>query len=1406
MPKEWGSMRTITWLHISDLHTNNPKHKWDYDKVTDRLVKRLKADCEKQGFSPDFIFFTGDIAYGNVGEQEGETLTSQYERAHGFLEAVRRAVREDFPKEDIFIVPGNHDIDVGKHHSGLESWLKGPLSLAEIHDKIKDADDIWPSFMEKLEAYTDFLRQYGYQHLVEGNGDGVRYPDRGIYTVLRERHGLKIAITGLNSAWSSSGKGESEAGQLRLGGETQIDFFYDLHRKANFTIALMHHPVNWFAADESDTLENVLANRFHFLLHGHKHANTVHSIGRYTRISAGACYERDKGETGYNFVRLNLDEATGEVWLRRYAPEMGGGWVEHVMPNNTTNVHGMRSLKESVTWMKDLPLAPLPEAPAEPASPPHTEAKPMMQTAGRRETTSSLPRTDFMDVAGLSEEPLELVAIPPAILAEYLCDLGSQLVIGNTYIPPEFERVGGEPNALSRIYVGPADCGKTRAALEWIQQKVDATPEAWTVLRAETGAIPRDKSKFVIDRDAYYRRPHRLPKKAILFLDDLPEYLGPNNRGNDASDAVRRLFEWFSTYPGFEERCLVGTIRSERMGDKPDWPEKLPELGHRLELLAVPSLSQTQRRALWEGMKRGSISQGGQIEAYDIEIDTDFIDALVDEAAPPEAIAYFVRSVAIKKEPSHLTRDDAPDFFRDVAMIWCKRTWPAISENYGMAARVFYTLARLLEAGTRRDSDFLTSLPPKWEYHAVLGSALLAYYGQNEEDYLPVLTQMLADGNAAGREGEWIRPQWDFLLQAPELESVELPFPPWAWFAECTTKLSPIARLYFAFHLASADISNPTQEGDAYWLLGWANGKQKRGDSIEEERSKEFKKAISSYNGFLERFEASKAPEIQELVARALLSKGGMLFDLKCPEEAIAVCDALLSHFWESEVSEIQEQVARALYNKGVVLGQLKRPEEAIGTYDSLLSRFGSSEESAIQEQVARALFNKGVVLGQLKRPEEAIATYDSLLSRFVSSEESEIQIRVARALFNKGVVLGQLKRPEEAIATYDSLLSRFVSSEESEIQEQVAKALYNKGFVLGELKRPEEAIATYDSLLSRFVSSEESAIQAAVAKALYNKGFVLGELKRPEEEIATYNSLLSRFVSSEESAIQEQVAKALNNKGFLLGELKRPEEAIGTYDSLLSRFVSSEESAIQAAVAKALYNKGFVLGQLKRPEEAIGTYDSLLSRFVSSEESAIQEQVARALFNKGVVLGELKRPEEEIATYDSLLSRFVSSEESEIQIRVAKALYNKGFVLGELKRPEEAVAVYDAMLSRFDSSEVPEIQKIVEDTLNNRSNALLKIWLDTGEDTYLKEMLASARRSVTLGGKHYNLSCALALSGEVEEAFDELAGCLEREEIAWSHVDGTEDGKGEPDPDWDGLRTHPRYLELKARYGAGKK
>ena len=101
----------LTWLHLSDIHFSGEKRKWDSKRVTESLIADIGLMERANGLLPDLLFFTGDAAYGNLGSKPGQSLCEQFEEARDFLERVRTASSVAIPKENTFLVPGNHDIN-----------------------------------------------------------------------------------------------------------------------------------------------------------------------------------------------------------------------------------------------------------------------------------------------------------------------------------------------------------------------------------------------------------------------------------------------------------------------------------------------------------------------------------------------------------------------------------------------------------------------------------------------------------------------------------------------------------------------------------------------------------------------------------------------------------------------------------------------------------------------------------------------------------------------------------------------------------------------------------------------------------------------------------------------------------------------------------------------------------------------------------------------------------------------------------------------------------------------------------------------------------------------------------------------------------------------------------------------
>ena len=94
--------RTLTWLHLSDFHARK-RDNWDAHQITETLVQELKTMQKAHGLRPDFIFFTGDLAYGAVS---GENMADQYQLVRNFL--------GDFQKLIYPLGGSNQDVPFGQ--------------------------------------------------------------------------------------------------------------------------------------------------------------------------------------------------------------------------------------------------------------------------------------------------------------------------------------------------------------------------------------------------------------------------------------------------------------------------------------------------------------------------------------------------------------------------------------------------------------------------------------------------------------------------------------------------------------------------------------------------------------------------------------------------------------------------------------------------------------------------------------------------------------------------------------------------------------------------------------------------------------------------------------------------------------------------------------------------------------------------------------------------------------------------------------------------------------------------------------------------------------------------------------------------------------------------------------------
>ena len=297
------SKKKISWLHLSDLHAFSKRDEWDSHKITSTLVDDLKSLNQEYGIRPDFLFFTGDLAFGQVGNKDGERIVDQFVEGRKFLEQVQRVYNPPIQNRDVYLVPGNHDVNRSMVDEMQTSWLRDSVRKEEeITTLINKKGITWDRILERLDEYRNFLRVNKFDHLLTDS-------ERLIFADIREVDGIRIGIAGFNTAWSCCQN--REKGDLWAGSRFQLGHLSKSITNVDFKIALLHHPPNWLNEFEDSKFKRDLSTEFEFVLHGHEHSEWVDpNASGHVAIAAGTVYESSTRPASYNLSLIHISEPT----------------------------------------------------------------------------------------------------------------------------------------------------------------------------------------------------------------------------------------------------------------------------------------------------------------------------------------------------------------------------------------------------------------------------------------------------------------------------------------------------------------------------------------------------------------------------------------------------------------------------------------------------------------------------------------------------------------------------------------------------------------------------------------------------------------------------------------------------------------------------------------------------------------------------------------------------------------------------------------------------------------------------------------------------------------------------------------------------------------------------------------
>lgn len=272
------------WIHLSDIHTGHGDraYAWDQSLVLAEIVRDIGVQRGKQPEPPiDAILVTGDI--GNTGA--GRTPT-EYETAAKWLGDVAAAA--GVTPAQIFLVPGNHDVDRGADRDDAVKQL-----VTELREGKKSLDDALTDaapralLARRMARYLDFAGGYA---PVGATADArVHWVHRFI-----ARSGLAVRLVGLNTTLLAAG--DDDQGKLRVG-MRQIGLAFADLQESELVLALGHHPLGGGWLFDQPEIEPWLKKHAHALLTGHVHV---------------AHAEESRSGAGTSFLRVVAGSAHGD--------------------------------------------------------------------------------------------------------------------------------------------------------------------------------------------------------------------------------------------------------------------------------------------------------------------------------------------------------------------------------------------------------------------------------------------------------------------------------------------------------------------------------------------------------------------------------------------------------------------------------------------------------------------------------------------------------------------------------------------------------------------------------------------------------------------------------------------------------------------------------------------------------------------------------------------------------------------------------------------------------------------------------------------------------------------------------------------------------------------------------------
>jgi hypothetical protein len=304
----------IALVQLSDIHLKAAREANPILQHGAAIGRAVASVC--MGVSHGVLVISGDIAFsGSPGE---------YAFAEELIQDIKSVLKDTFNPTNfsVLTIPGNHDCHFGQNTSVrnilIDSVKPGQLDEA-VFNACTDAQNHYFEFANK--------------HIPTNNALTTSY-DKLYRRVELPVASKRVVFHLVNSAWGS--QKEEKQGNLYY----PVDILKDKITnagQADLAVAVLHHPFNWYSAENARQLRQILEDNTDLILTGHEHVPGAYQKctdqGEQNEYLEGGVLQDSHSADNSTFNVVIFDTAKGEQQTHRfelvgdgYAPEGEALW------------------------------------------------------------------------------------------------------------------------------------------------------------------------------------------------------------------------------------------------------------------------------------------------------------------------------------------------------------------------------------------------------------------------------------------------------------------------------------------------------------------------------------------------------------------------------------------------------------------------------------------------------------------------------------------------------------------------------------------------------------------------------------------------------------------------------------------------------------------------------------------------------------------------------------------------------------------------------------------------------------------------------------------------------------------------------------------------------------------------